>query len=464
MQKEKEQQDKLKAVKARLLYGDESGRNPRNHKESHYSESKTPTSRTEPRRRHGSPGRGRRVVYSIGWEEKNEAHLHILTVATKIPKQREPRCNQGSIIIRAHHPKEPADIRRVKTAKEIWHFDFPRTRMPGHVKTYDRSRDLEVHLKLFQSTTKIERWAMPTWCHMFNSMITGNGRVWFDKLPKESIDSYEDLKTAFRENYLQQIKHIKDPMEIHHIKQRDGESTEDFIERYKAEVLDVKAALECMKISGFMHGITHPKLIKYLYKKIPRSMDEIGLDRKPDRFSLLTKTPKEIFALEKGKFKAPPPMHGRMHAAEKTNRGDGQVRKIVTIHQRIKTERQAKGTKEGGNNQKGQAPSHPDGSIIGEGAKDGTEGPMIIEAEMGGHFVHRMYVDKGASSEVLYEHCFVRLRPEIRSQMIPATTPLIGFSGETIWPLGQISLLVKIGDDEHSSSVWMNFMVIRSPS
>ncbi|GKB70752.1 hypothetical protein Tco_0932164, partial [Tanacetum coccineum] len=32
------------------------------------------------------------------------------------------------------------------------------------------------------------------------------------------------------------------------------------------------------------------------------------LDRKPDRFSLLTKTPKEMFALEKGKFKAPPPM------------------------------------------------------------------------------------------------------------------------------------------------------------
>ncbi|GJX76174.1 hypothetical protein Tco_0322985 [Tanacetum coccineum] len=31
-------------------------------------------------------------------------------------------------------------------------------------------------------------------------------------------------------------------------------------------------------------------------------------DRKSDRFSLLTKTPKEIFALEKGKFKAPPPM------------------------------------------------------------------------------------------------------------------------------------------------------------
>ncbi|GKC83847.1 hypothetical protein Tco_1139564 [Tanacetum coccineum] len=98
------------------------------------------------------------------------------------------------------------------------------------------------------------------------------------------------------------------------------------------------------------------------------------------------------------------------------------------------------------------------------GKEDETEGPMIIEAEIGGHFVHQIYVDGGASSEVLYEHYFVRIWPEIRSQMIPSTTSLIGFSGETIWPLGQISLLVKIGDEEHSTSAWMNFMVIRSPS
>ncbi|GJR24186.1 reverse transcriptase domain-containing protein [Tanacetum coccineum] len=147
--------------------------------------------------------------------------------------------------------------------------------MPSHVKTYDRSGDLKDHLKLFQSATKIEGWAMPTWCHMFNSTLTGNARVWFDKLPKESIDSYEELRTAFRENYLQQTKHIKDPVEIHHIKQRDGESTEDFMERYKAEVLDVEGAPECMRISGFMHRITHPGLIKRLYERIPRSMDEM---------------------------------------------------------------------------------------------------------------------------------------------------------------------------------------------
>ncbi|GKB85669.1 hypothetical protein Tco_0957941, partial [Tanacetum coccineum] len=98
------------------------------------------------------------------------------------------------------------------------------------------------------------------------------------------------------------------------------------------------------------------------------------------------------------------------------------------------------------------------------GEEDGTKGYMIIEAEKGGHFVHRMYVDGGSSSEILYGHCFNRFRPEVRSQMIPAATLLFWFSREIIWPLGQIWLLMKIGDEEHSTSALMNFMVVRSPS
>nr|GEW30487.1 reverse transcriptase domain-containing protein [Tanacetum cinerariifolium] len=50
------------------------------------------------------------------------------------------------------------------------------------------------------------------------------------------------------------------------------------------------------------------------------------------------------------------------------------------------------------------------------------------------------------------------LRLEVKSQMIPATAPLIGFSGEIIWPMGQILLPVKIGDAEHFTYTWMNFV------
>ncbi|GJY34756.1 reverse transcriptase domain-containing protein [Tanacetum coccineum] len=528
MQKEKEQKDKLNAVKARLIYGKESGVKIRSREESHYSESKTPTARTKPRRRHGDS------------EDSEGGHWK--------SKSRRHRSNTYE-----------DDLSQPWTCEErnpftprIQHFSLPRTRMPSHVKTYDGSGDPEDHLKLFQSAAKTEGWAMPTWCHMFNSTLTGNARVWFDKLPKESIDSYEDLRTAFRENYLQQTKHIKDPVEIHHIKQRDGESTEDFMERYKAEVLDVEGAPECMRISGFMHGITHPGLIKRLYERIPRSMDEMyrmttsflqgevaalshgqrkassswksleggnklnfkkGFknkqrpDRKPDRFSLLTKTPKEIFALEKGKFKAPPPMvtpvekrDPKKYCEFHSDTGHStdecmQLRK--QIDEMIKAGKLSQFIKELKQNDKPKAPKKGEASgkdkpltilmiqpwervakpritqsFSPETAmsfpplreEDGTEGPMIIEVEMGGHFVHRVYIDGGASSEVLYEHCFIKLRKEIRDQMVPATTHLIEFSRETIWPLGQIALLVKIGDEVHSTSAWMNFVVIRSPS
>ncbi|GJW19902.1 hypothetical protein Tco_0027338 [Tanacetum coccineum] len=75
-----------------------------------------------------------------------------------------------------------------------------------------------------------------------------------------------------------------------------------------------------------------------------------------------------------------------------------------------------------------------------------------------------MYVDGGSSTEVLYEHCSNQLQPEIKSQMVLATTSLTGFSGETIWPLGQLRLWVTVGDADHSTKAWMNFIIVRSLS
>nr|GEU81622.1 reverse transcriptase domain-containing protein [Tanacetum cinerariifolium]GEU81915.1 reverse transcriptase domain-containing protein [Tanacetum cinerariifolium] len=110
---------------------------------------------------------------------------------------------------------------------------------------------------------------------MFNSTLTENARVWFDDLSAESIDSYDDLKKPFLENYLKQKKCIKDPIEIHNIKQRDGESTEDFVKRYKLESMDIKGAPKCMRISGFVHGITNLELIKRLHDKIQKTVDKM---------------------------------------------------------------------------------------------------------------------------------------------------------------------------------------------
>ncbi|GJV68731.1 hypothetical protein Tco_1484240 [Tanacetum coccineum] len=85
-----------------------------------------------------------------------------------------------------------------------------KTRMPNNVKTYDGTGDLEDHVKFFQAAAQMERWAMPTWCHMFNSTLIGTARVWFDELPPKSIDGYKDLKAAFLAYFIQQKKYVKD--------------------------------------------------------------------------------------------------------------------------------------------------------------------------------------------------------------------------------------------------------------
>nr|GEY12025.1 reverse transcriptase domain-containing protein [Tanacetum cinerariifolium] len=46
---------------------------------------------------------------------------------------------------------------------------------------------------------------------------------------------YDDLKEAFLENYLKQKKCIKDPIEIHNIKQQYGESVKEFVRRIKTK-------------------------------------------------------------------------------------------------------------------------------------------------------------------------------------------------------------------------------------
>ncbi|GKC45220.1 hypothetical protein Tco_1062942 [Tanacetum coccineum] len=310
----------------------------------------------------------------------------------------------------------------------IRYFDLPkRTRMPSHVKTYDGSEDPEDHLKIFQATAKVERLAMTTWCHMFNSTLIGSARVWFDDLPPESVDSYDDLKEAFLANFRQQKKCIKDHVES----------------------MDVKGAPEIMRISGFMHGITYLELIKRLHNKIPKSVDEMmrittsflrgRSERRHDKFTILSKSPKEILALEKGKFKAPPPM---MTPVEKRN-----INKFCEFH--------------------GEVGHNTDECMhlkrkIEELLKNGKLSHVIKELKQNSGKDQPKEKKKGETSSK--DKALAILMTPPGNQMVLATAPLIGFSGEIIWPLGKLSLLVKIGDEEHSASTWMNFVVVRSSS
>ncbi|GJT49234.1 reverse transcriptase domain-containing protein [Tanacetum coccineum] len=568
---EKRKKEKLEEVKARLDFGDAQKKNTRA-QESAYSESRTTSPRRQ--RRSRSPRhnpsvftrlrreRSRLPRHEYKSKERREStvfkRLRSRGRSTSVhsdSRQESSRYTENysesedsegghwkSKLQRKKSSVEDDDLSQPWVCAEtdpftsrIHHFDFSKTQMLSHVKTYNGSEDPKDHLKIFQASK--------------------NGEVWFDDLPPESIDSYNDLREAFLKNYLQQKKCIRDHIVLHNIKKRDRESTEDFIQRYKSESGNVKGAPECMRISGFVHGITNPELIKRFHEKIPKTVDEMmqvatsflqgqeaasnqerkkvpqawrhqegghrqnfkkgggfrsqhKTEKRPDRFTLLTKTPKEILALEKGKFKTPPPMttpvekrnankfcefHGEVgHNTDECNHLRKQIEDMLKagkLSHIIRELKQSSGKEQPKKKRKTSRKEKPQEILMIQsrqkavrqkitqslspnleisfpslGNDEGAEGPLVIEAEVGGHQVHRMCINGGSSFEILYEHCFNRLRPEIRNQMVPATTSLVGFSGEIKWPFGQITLLVKVGEDEHSTSAWMEFMVVSSTS
>nr|GEU63960.1 reverse transcriptase domain-containing protein [Tanacetum cinerariifolium] len=94
-------------------------------------------------------------------------------------------------------------------------------------------------------------------------------------LARISIDGYKGLKAAFLAYFMQQKKYIKDAVEIHNIKQRDEETIEEVMERFKIETRRIKEALECMRISGFMHGVNNPDMKKCLNEHVPKTVEEM---------------------------------------------------------------------------------------------------------------------------------------------------------------------------------------------
>nr|GEW65545.1 reverse transcriptase domain-containing protein [Tanacetum cinerariifolium] len=290
-----------------------------------------------------------------------------------------------------------------------------------------RGRDSESLLS--RMAAQVQRWAIPTWCHMFNSTLIGAATVWFDELPPESIYSYKDLKAAFLAYFMQQKKYVKDPAEIHNIKQKDGETIEDFMEWFKVETGRIKGAPEYIRISGFMHGVNNPELTKRLNEHVPKTMEEMMITTTAFiRGNVAAASKKKCHTSWRTRDQS------KRHTSEKRSDFRGQPREGRGSSREIKF------------------PSLETSS--------GTEGPLVIEAKIGGHMIHRMYVDGGSSTKILYEHCFNRLRPEVNNQMVPVTTSLTGFSTETIWPMGQLRLLVTIGDADYSTRAWMNFIII----
>ncbi|GKF03303.1 hypothetical protein Tco_0030226, partial [Tanacetum coccineum] len=85
------------------------------------------------------------------------------------------------------------------------------------------------------------------------------------------------------------------------------------------------------------------------------------------------------------------------------------------------------------------------------------------EAELAGYPVRRIYINGGASVEVMFEHSFENLCPAIKARLMETQTDLVGFAGEATKPLGKIELEVWLKALRSISSTIHSMMKFPTP-
>ncbi|GAV70356.1 hypothetical protein CFOL_v3_13854, partial [Cephalotus follicularis] len=98
-----------------------------------------------------------------------------------------------------------------------------------------------------------------------------------------------------------------------------------------------------------------------------------------------------------------------------------------------------------------------------EGVRLPHDDPVVVTLQVALFTMKRILIDSESSADILYKHAFDQLRISAY-QLKPVKTPLIGFAGEMVHPLGSIDLFVVTGTAPRQTQVEMTFLVVDTPN
>ncbi|GJZ34806.1 reverse transcriptase domain-containing protein [Tanacetum coccineum] len=341
-----------------------------------------------------------------------------------------------------------------------WIEDYPLPnglKIPSHIGSYDGKGDPDNFLHLFEGAIRMQKWLMLVACHMFTYTVKDSARIWWNSQKAGSILDYKDLKAKFQ-------AHL-----------RENESTRAFITRYTDDTLQILGLHEDQRISGFIHGLRTRSLVEHLSTDLPPTYkglmektytwvearevatNGVSNDRRDsferprksswnnnkgqmDRsrsfpykgeshklLSNLVKSPREILATERvaKTFERPPRLPGPNWSKDKTrychfHKDYGhETNKCQELKHQIE---EAVKTGQLTHLVKGVTKKREKTSDTQSGEKKKEEKPTLEKTSI------------------------LMLKPSIRSLRVDSNTPLVGFSGEESWLLGEVPLEVIIGE------------------
>ena len=111
-------------------------------------------------------------------------------------------------------------------------------------------------------------------CKAFPTTLKGPARVWFSKMPPNTVSSFEELSKLFINNFIGGQRHKRSSSSLLTIEQGENESLQSFITHFNREVLIVDEMDDKFLLTIFHNGVNSDLFIHKLYEQDPQTMAE----------------------------------------------------------------------------------------------------------------------------------------------------------------------------------------------
>ena len=144
----------------------------------------------------------------------------------------------------------------------------PKFKMPS-LDSYDGTRDPFDHIATFKTTMHLQGVPDEIMCKAFPTTLKGPTRVWFSKIPPNTVSSFEELSKLFVNNFIGGQRHKHSSSNLLTIEQGENESLQSFITRFNREALIMDEMDDKFLLAAFHNGVNSCLFIHKLYEKEP---------------------------------------------------------------------------------------------------------------------------------------------------------------------------------------------------
>jgi len=145
----------------------------------------------------------------------------------------------------------------------------------GPKVTFTGMEDPEAHLTVFHTQMMLVGGFDAVRCKLFMSTLTGMAMDWLISLPEGHITSFAQLSQLFREQYVANRAPPPVSYDLFDVKQYQGETLKEYINRFGAQVVKVGTTEEPIIVYAFRKGVCPGPFYESIIRNRPMTFAEI---------------------------------------------------------------------------------------------------------------------------------------------------------------------------------------------